>query len=163
MRRTNSIAEHRSHPRSERGSDLTLGPLEQAALERLSGARLTFAGRRVAHHWHRMPWGQDMAITLWARQKSGFVVAFDTFDEGQVRPHAAVVDSVEDAICFLEDYCTRLPELFLQTDQIIQSLLALHRAASFRQAFLSLVGEALAAWIDLPEKPGRKHQDKATA
>lgn len=151
------------------GADLTSGPVEQVALDRLSGAKLTFTGRRIARHAQNLPWGEGLSITLWARQKAGFVVGFQVFSDGRLRAHAAGTDTLDDAICFLEDFCTRLPEPSLHGESYEQTIVTLQRAISFRSSFLTLVGEALAAWVDLPdrlagaEKPGKKSQQKANA
>lgn len=144
-------------------ADMAPGPLEQAALERLSGASLTFNGRRVAHHALRLPWGEVLSVTLWQRQKSGYVVAFQAMVGGKLRPHAAGTETLEDAICFLEDYCSRLPEPVTEPVSLEQTLLDLHRGLVWRTNFLALVGEVLADWIDLPQRGTKKHQNKATA
>lgn len=143
--------------------DLTCGPLEQVALDRLSGAKLTFTGRRIARHLLGLPWGEAMEISLWAKQKTGYVIGFQVFGEAGLRPHAAAVESLEDAVCFLEDFCSRLPEPSLQGESYEETLVMLQRAITCRTSFLTLVGEALAAWVDLPEKTGRKTQQKANA
>jgi len=145
------------------GADMTCGPLEQVALDRLSGAKLTFTGRRIALHHLTLPWGAAASIALWAKQKSGFVIAFQVFGDEGLRPHAAGVETLDDAICFLEDFCTRMPDPVLQGASYEETLLTLQRTITFRTTFLTLVGEALADWIDLPQKTGRKTQQKATA
>lgn len=154
-------------PNFPSGAELSPGPSEQVALPRLSGAELSFTGRRLTRHWQVLPSGETLSVALYARGKGGYVVAFDTWREGAIAPHAAGVDSLEDALCFLEDYCTRLPEAGAVGEGVVQpvlvqSVIAMHRTAAYRAAFLSLVGEALSAWVDLPKRPGRK-QDKATA
>lgn len=160
---------HGNIPASECGvpagivADLSPGPVEKMNFERLTGAKLGFTGRRLARHSQRLPSGAEIAISLWARQKSGYVVVLETLEDDLIRPHAARLATLEDAICFLEDQCSRMPEIALRHEQPEQSLMALLRVMIFRTAFLTLSGEALAAWIELPKETGLDFQDRATA
>lgn len=144
-------------------ADLALGPIEKMSFERLTGSKLGFTGRRLARHSQYLPSGSEIAISLWARQKSGFVVLIETLDDDLIKPHAARLATLEDAICFLEDQCSRMPEIALSHHQPEQSLIALLRVVTFRTAFLTLAGEALAAWMELPKSAFQDFHDKATA
>lgn len=145
------------------------GPVESVALDRLSGARLTFTGRLVACHATALPWAGGLTLRLWQKHKGGYVADFQLLVGGGLRPHAAATETLEDMVCLLEDCCTRLPEPTLQGDSFEETLFAAHRTLTYRTAFLALTGDALADWLDLEEGPppgrgaSKKQRTRATA
>ena len=130
------------------GADLRLMAWEQVSLDRLSGDPLCFSARQVARHWNRLYSGERVTISLWQRKKTGFAVSFTACVGGRLLTQSSVVDSLGDAICFLEDYCTRLPEPTPMAEYLMESILQLQRVLEFSDVFQALAGEALAAWTD---------------
>ena len=153
-----------SVPRVRFGADLGFRGWEEVTLDRMENRALTFTGRQLCMHWNHMPTGEALCIRLWQRRKSGFALSFTTRLGDRWGTEAVAVDSLGEAMSFLEDYCAQPPGLAGTADQLIESILTLQMTVNFTQIFSALVGEALAAWSDLGPAPAKSRvTEKASA
>lgn len=128
------------------GADTEPKGWEEVIATRVDRPPVKFAGRQITHHWARIFSGEVLAITLWERSKSGYQVLFTAFVAGELRTDSVAVDSILEAITFLEDNCAHPMSGAAQTDQLIDSVLHLYRSMTYSRIFAALAGEALAAW-----------------
>jgi len=146
------------------GSDLRFTDWEQVSLDRISGAPLCFSARRIARHWSRLYSGEPVSISLWQHKKPGFAMSFTVCVAGQLTTQSVVADSLSESICYLEDYCSGLPEPAPMGKYLMDSILNLQRIVEFSDVFLTLAGETLSTWIDYDQNPDIKLlHHKATA
>ena len=130
------------------GADLVPKGWEQVSLCRADAPPLDFAGCQIAHHWTRLHDASVITVTLWQRSRSTFAVAYSSCIDGVLCTDAVAVDSLAEAVTFLEDYCALPPSAAPVAGPLCDTLMRIQKAAHFAQAFAFLVGEALAAWTD---------------
>lgn len=128
------------------GADLESKGWEEVALDRADNLPISFAGRQLTRHWAGVSSGEVLSVSLWQRKKYGFVVAFTACVAGEIRSDCVAVDSLVEAMIFLEDYCAHPPVSAPPSERLVDSILHLHRSITYTQVFGALVGEALAAW-----------------
>ena len=146
------------------GADLVPRGWEQVLLDRVDAPPLDFAGCQISRHWTRLYDDSVIGITLWQRPRSGFAVAFTVCTDGVLSSDAVAVDSLAEAVTFLEDYCALPPPPPHIAGPLCDALMRMQKTAHFAQAFAFLVGEALAAWTALTNDPSDTfHQGRANA
>ena len=128
------------------GADLETKGWEETSLERVDSQPLKFAGRQLTHHWAPMFSNDILHISLWQRIQFGFIVSFSAYLDGELRTESVVVDSLAEAMTFLEDYCAHPPHSPPPVEHLVDSILHIHRTLAYMQAFALLAGEVLSAW-----------------
>lgn len=128
------------------GADLESKGWEEVTADRVDNPPIRFAGRQLTRHWTGIFATEALSITLWQRKKSGFVIAFTANVAGVLTLDSVAVDSLVEAMIFLEDYCAHPLIGIPPADRLVDSILHLHRTLTYTQVFSGLVGEALAAW-----------------
>jgi hypothetical protein len=137
------------------GTDLVSKGWEQVHLNRVDAAPFSFVGCQISHHWRR--WKEDDAlhVTLWRRQPMGFAVEFSVFGNGALHDDAVCVDSLAEAMIFLEDLCAVPLPLSEVSGPLCDALLQIQKVVTFGQAFAFLVGEALSDWTHIDHSYGQ--------
>ena len=134
------------------GKGLALNDWSDVSLPRPGQSPLRFNGLRLSHHRHRFSAQIDLEVSLWRRRLTGWVIAYPISTGAEIASDAVLVDSLDEAMRYLEDLCAFLP---LQTpcppETPVEKLLQLQQWAQFHHAFSSLVGEALANWSEVDE------------
>lgn len=132
------------------------GPLwSDVALARADRAPLAFTGALLLVHRRAFQTGLMLELSLWRRRLTGFVIGYPVFArEAGVASDAVRVDSVAEAILYLEDLCA-FPQPMDQARPLsLDALMQAHRIAHFHQVFSALVGDALADWATLDATTG---------
>lgn len=116
---------------------------EMHTVTRTGAPPLRFKGREIASHSTGSK--EPFFVTLWARKKGDFVIAYSDLRDGDVCPWAEAVDSPNAAADHLEARCQSDASTPLIDPQNL-TFDGLIRALGHRQQFTQLVGIALADW-----------------
>jgi len=137
------------------GADLVSKGWEQVHLTRVDAAPFSFVGCQVTYHWRRWKGDDALHVTLWRRQPIGFALEFSVIIDGALRNDAVCVDSLAEAMIFLEDICAVPLPLAEVSGPLCDALLQIQKVVTFGQAFAFLVGEALSDWMQIDQSHGQ--------
>ena len=124
------------------------------ALPRLNRSALAFNGTLVCCHRRDFNAHVTLELSLWRRRLTGLVISYPVCTADGITGDAVLVDSVDEAMRYLEDLCAFPPPHDPPSGTLLEGLLQVQRGAQFHQAFSTLVGEALADWSALDPTPG---------
>jgi hypothetical protein len=135
-------ADHRAANKPDDGAL----PWSDIVLARSDRSPMSFTGALLQAHQRPYQNGLLLAVTLWRRRLTGFVIGYPVcVMAGRVDSDAVKVDSVAEAILYLEDLCAIPPSIDprpLSLDALVQA----HQISRFNQVFSALVGDVLADW-----------------
>lgn len=124
-------------------------PWSDIVLARADRAALSFTGVLLQAHQRPYQAGLLLEVTLWRRRLTGFVIGYPvSVMAGRVGSDAVRVDSVAEAILYLEDLCAIPPAVDLRPLSL-DALVQAHQISRFNQVFSALVGDVLADWAAL--------------
>lgn len=123
------------------------------ALSRPDRSALAFTGTLICCHRGAFDARQTLELSLWRRRLTGMVIGHPICTADGFVGDAVLVDSLEEAMRYLEDLCAYPLQPDPPSGTVLERLLEMQRRAQFHQAFSSLVGEALAEWSALELSP----------
>jgi hypothetical protein len=129
---------------------------EMCHVKRIKAPPLRFKGKKMAHH--SLTHGdKHIFVTLWARRKGDYVVAFTEQENDTISPNAIQAETIRAAAMYLEGKCfhhtTQWPDITLIP--LKQMLFTI----GYRQKFLELVGWALSDWESHAESTAANSPD----
>jgi hypothetical protein len=146
------------------GADLESKGWEEVTLERVDDPPIKCACRQLTRHWAVIFSGEVLSVSLWQRKKSGFIISFSALVSRGLKTDSVAVESLAEAMTFLEDYCAHPLVPPPPVERLVDSILHLQRTLTYTQTFSALVGEALSAWSVHGLNPGSgRIKEKAQA
>lgn len=121
-------------------SDAARADWVMVQLPRRNGPPLRFKGRK-RFHWTRA----DLFVSMWERKRGGVAVSYSLWIDGEMRPDAALFETLTDMAEHLESLCADPWALPAMTTLPGLPLTTVMRRMQYDHQFPLLVGDALAS------------------